>query len=216
MADRRSFLAAVTTLTGASLLEPLARSADALAQQAVAHDGPWDLSWVKTLRGRHRQVFDTGSLDEPLRVVANYLDAFETILGLRFPDVNVVVGIAGRAFPINAGDALWEKYKLGKGWNVTDPETTTPAVRNVFLSGGATEAEQKMKVRALQARGAIFWQCNNALHRVAERLAPDAGAPAETVYQELRAGLLPGVRLIPAHTMLLGLVQEQGCTYEQL
>ena len=128
----------------------------------------------------------------------------------------LLVGIAGRAFPINAADALWEKYKLGKGWNVTDPETTAPAVRNVFLSGGATEAEQKMKVRALQGRGAIFWQCNNALHRVAERLAPDAGAPAETVYQELRAGLLPSVRLVPAHTMLLGLVQEQGCTYEQL
>src|SRR5438093_7263015 len=145
MADRRSFLAAVTSLTGATLLEPLARSADALAQQAVAHDGPWDLSWVKTLRGRHRQVFDTGSLDEPLRVVANYLDAFEAVLGRQFPDVNVVVGISGRAFPINAAAALWANCKLGQGWNVTDPATTAPAVGNVVLTGGATEGEQKLK-----------------------------------------------------------------------
>src|SRR5439155_26653025 len=118
--------------------------------------------------------------------------------------------------PPHAADGTWGKYELRKPCNVPAPETTAPAVRNVFLSGGATEAEQKMKVRALQGRRAIFWQCNNALHRVAERLAPDAGAPAETVYQELRAGLLPSVRLVPAHTMLLGLVQEQGCTYEQL
>ena len=216
MADRRTFLAAVTTLTGATLLEPLSRSADALAQEAVLHDGPWDLSWVKTLRGRHRQVFDTGTVEDALRIVANYLDAFETILGMKFPDVNVIVGIAGRAFPINASDALWQKYQLGKGWNVTDPETKAPALRNIFETGGATPQEQKYRVRALQARGAIFWQCNNALHTVAERLAPDAAVPPETVYQDLRAGLLPGVRLIPAHTMLLSLVQEQGCAYQRL
>jgi hypothetical protein len=36
------------------------------------------------------------------------------------------------------------------------------------------------------------------------------------VRAELIAGFNPGVRLIPAHTMLLGLAQERGCTYEQL
>ena len=216
MADRRTFLAAVTTLTGATLLEPLSRSADALAQEAVLHDGPWDLSWVKTLRGRHRQVFDTGTVEEALRIVANYLDAFETILGMKFPDVNVIVGIAGRAFPINASDALWQKYQLGKGWNVTDPETKAPAVRNIFETGGATPQEQKYRVRALQARGAIFWQCNNALNAIVRDLATDTGQPAEALRAELISGFNPGVRLVPAHTMALGLAQEHGCMYEQL
>jgi len=29
------------------------------------------------------------------------------------------------------------------------------------------------------------------------------------------AGLNPGVRLVPAHTMMIGLVQERGFTYEK-
>lgn len=40
-------------------------------------------------------------------------------------------------------------------------------------------------------------------------------APA-TVRAELIAGLLPGVYLVPAHTMAIGLSQEHGCTYEAL
>ena len=35
-------------------------------------------------------------------------------------------------------------------------------------------------------------------------------------FKELIAGLNPGVKLVPAHTMALGLAQEHGCTYEQI
>ena len=38
--------------------------------------------------------------------------------------------------------------------------------------------------------------------------------PEPEVYAELRAGLVPGVIVVPAHTMLLGLCQERGCSYE--
>ena len=37
-----------------------------------------------------------------------------------------------------------------------------------------------------------------------------------TIRAELLAGLNPCVKLVPAHTMLLGLAQEHGCTYEQI
>jgi len=36
------------------------------------------------------------------------------------------------------------------------------------------------------------------------------------VRAELIAGFNPGVRLVPAHTMALGLAQEHGCTDERL
>jgi hypothetical protein len=58
--------------------------------------------------------------------------------------------------------------------------------------------------------------CNNALQRVAARLAGPAGLPVPDVYAELRAGLVPGVIVVPAHTMLVGLCQERGCTYEMV
>jgi alanine-alpha-ketoisovalerate/valine-pyruvate aminotransferase len=58
--------------------------------------------------------------------------------------------------------------------------------------------------------------CNNALLAVAGRLAAAVHRPQPEVYQELKAGLNPGVILVPAHTMLIGLCQERGCSYEAL
>jgi hypothetical protein len=46
-------------------------------------------------------------------------------------------------------------------------------------------------------------------------LSRDTKQTFEAVRAELVAGLLPGVKLIPAHTMLIGLAQEHGCTYEK-
>ena len=66
------------------------------------------------------------------------------------------------------------------------------------------------------SRGVIFWQCNNALLGIARDLATAMSGNAETIYQDLRANLLPHVRLVPAHTMLVGLCQEAGCTYEMI
>jgi len=62
------------------------------------------------------------------------LKAAEEVFGLQHPDVNTVVGIATSAFPINANDALWAKYELGKHWEVKDPATGEWAARNVFAA----------------------------------------------------------------------------------
>jgi hypothetical protein len=40
-----------------------------------------------------------------------------------------------------------------RGINITDPVTKPPAVRNLFMD------EPSLGVKALQARGTIFWQC---------------------------------------------------------
>lgn len=65
-------------------------------------------------------------------------------------------------------------------------------------------------------RGTIFWQCNNALNGVVQMLADAMKLEVPAVRAELVAGLMPGVHLVPAHTMALGLVQERGCTYEKM
>jgi hypothetical protein len=176
----------------------------------------WDLSWLNELRGRHRQVFDLSNMEVGLVVVRNWFDAHQTVYGLRYPDLNAVIGIGGRAFPINAGDELYGKFPIGELWKVNDPETGRPASRNIYLAGGKTPQDREATVRALQARGAIFWQCDNALHNVAERIGGAVQRPAEEVYAELKPALNAGVKLIPAHTMLLGLAQEHGCAYQSL
>ena len=120
-ADRREFL---TTLSGVVTVTSLASG-----QSAAPRTTPeWDLSWLDQLKGKHRQVFDIGqwdlSLDTPLRVPMNYLDAFRDVYQAVPPDVSLVLGIQRVAFPMNASDAIWQAYKIGERWNIKDPQTS--------------------------------------------------------------------------------------------
>lgn len=207
--NRRTFMGTVGALAGWLAVKPESSGREPLAKG-------WDMSWLDRLTGKHKQVFDFSNLEIGLRVVSNWLNAHEEVYGLRAPDVNAVVGIGGRTFPVNASDALYTKYPIGELWKVTDPATGKPALRNIFLEGGDNPRDVAAKVRPLQARGVIFWQCNNALHGVSAQIAEAVKAPEPEVYQTLKAGLNPGVILVPAHTMLIGLCQERGCAYESL
>lgn len=216
--NRRSFVASVASLVGVAVAgEGLDSSLLDAAEPAATPSGPWDLSWLDDLRGKHKQVFSIGELKghQPLHVVVNWLDAHQEVFGLSHPNVNAVVGISN-SFPINASDAVWAKYELGRLWELNDPDTGTWARRNVYLDAMPAGPGKVVGVRPLQARGAIFWQCNNALNAVTRRLAREFGGTAEAIRTELLAGLNPGVKLVPAHTMLLGLAQERGCSYEQI
>jgi hypothetical protein len=216
--DRRSFVASVASLVGlAAVGEGLDPALLDAAEPAATPSMPWDLSWLSKLRGKHKQVFGIGNLKghQPLHVVVNWLDAHQEVFGLSYPNINAVVGIA-TSFPINASDALWAKYELGRLWELNDPDTGTWARRNVYLDAMPARPGKVVGVRPLQARGAIFWQCNNALDVVARRFARELGGSVEAIRAELLAGLNPGVKLVPAHTMVLGLAQERGCTYEQI
>jgi hypothetical protein len=208
---RRSFVSALASIAGLAGLE--AAGEPTAAQTPTRPNSEWDLSWLDQLKAKHKQVFDYGSFDisadlRPLRYVRNYLDPYRDVFGLAFPDVNTAVGIA-RAFPINASDALWAKYRLGERWKINDPATKLPAVRNIFLNDGDAE----VTVKALQARGTIFWQCNVALSAIAQELAQATQASGQEVRAELVAGLNPGVRLVPSHMLALGMAQERGFTY---
>jgi hypothetical protein len=131
-------------------------------------------------------------------------------------DLSFDVGIAYSAFPVNAADAVWQKYGIGERWHVKDPKTGTWAVRNIWADPSADDQHADETVAALKARGATFWQCNNALNAVVQELSAATHAPAAALRAERVAGLLPGTKLIPAHTMLIGLAQEHGCTYERV
>jgi hypothetical protein len=205
--SRRRFLSSVGVLAGASLLPEI-------VEAGPSQQGGWDLSFFDRMTGKHKQVFDLSDLDIGLVVMKNWLDAWESVYGLKHPDVNAIGGIAGKGFPINAGDGLYAKYPIGELWKVNDPATGKPALRNPFLAGDGRGAMAGAGVRPLQARGAAFWMCNNALNNVAGRIANAIQRPQAEIYQEVRAGLNPGVIVVPAHTMLLGIAQEKGFSYE--
>jgi hypothetical protein len=215
--SRRSFMSALTSLAGVAAIDVAASPAAAQSSSAASAAAPaaapaWDLKWMDDLKAKHRQVFDLGEVNlvadpRPLRFPRNYLDAFHDVFALDFPEVKTIVGISGTAFGINASDRLWEKYALGERSKIMDPLTKQPAVRNIFMD------DSTLGVRALQARGTIFWQCDIALRAIAQQLATARQLPAAEVRADLLAGLNPGVRLVPSHVMAMGLVQERGVTY---
>jgi hypothetical protein len=204
---RRSFVSAVASLTGLAV----ARLSAGQQPAAISAAG-FDMAWLEQLKGKHKQLYDLGghelSVDpRPLRFARNFLDTFRDVYHLEYPDINTAVGISGPAFPMNASDRLWAKYKLGERSKIIDPMTKQPAVRNIFLDG------PDISVKAIQARGATFWQCNVALGNVAQQLADAFQMPVAEVRADLIAGLNPGVRLMPSHVMALALAQEKGFTY---
>ena len=210
--SRRSFMSVLTSLASVAAIDAAGSSA---AAQPPSAQAAWDLKWMDDLKGKHRQVFDLGEVNlvadpRPLRFPRNYLDTFHEVFAVDFPEVRTVVGISGQAFGINASDRLWEKYALGERSKIIDPATMKPAIRNVFLD------EPSLGVKALQARGTIFWQCNIALNNLAQQFATSRQLPVADVRADLLAGLNPGVRLVPSHVMAIGLVQERGVTYVKI
>jgi|SRR5689334_374622 hypothetical protein len=207
ISSRRSFVGALAAVAGAPLAvgQPPPRPA--------ASD--WDMTWLDRVKAKHKQIFDLGSfdlsIDTPLRVPTNYLDSFRDVYRLAPPEVAVAVGVSRIAFPINASDALWQTFALGERWDIKDPATGKPSTRNIFL--GASGGGDAATIRGLQARGALFWQCNVALGAVAFQLSRAVNRPMADVRAELVAGLLPGVVLVPSHAMAVALVQERGFTY---
>jgi len=208
--DRRRFLSAVASITG---LAAGGLSASQQPRQAPPMPAEFDVAWLDKMVGKHKQLYDLGSLElavepRPLRFGRNFLDTFRDAYRLEFPDINTAVGISGPAFPMNASDRLWAKYKLGERSKIIDPTTKQPAVRNIFY-----EDPGEISVKTMQARGTIFWQCNVALGLVAQQLAAASQTPVADVRADLIAGLNPGVRLMPSHVMALALAQEHGFTY---
>ncbi len=218
--SRRSFMSWLSGIAGLPALGALSVEAagvrvEAAAQGSAAAGSGFDLQWIDDLKGRHQQIFDMADSDPaseppPLRLPRNYMDGFRDVYRREFPEVRTIVGISGRAFPVNASDRLWEKYALGERSKIIDPVTKQPATRNIFMD------DATLGVKALQARGTIFWQCAIALSGIAQQLATARKLPVAEVRADLAAGLNPGVRIVPSHVMALGLVQEKGATYVKI
>ena len=206
--NRRSFFTTLASVAGLTAIGVT----DVAAQSASPSAGPFDMAWLEQMKGKHKQLYDLGGISlaeegRPLRFCKNFLDTFRDVYKLQYPEVNTAVGISGPAFPLNASDRLWAKYKLGERAKIIDPMTKQPSVRNILYDGS------DISVKAMQARGTIFWQCNVALGGVAQQLANQFNMPFAEVRADLIAGLNPGVKLMPSHVMSLALSQEKGFTY---
>lgn len=143
----------------------------------------------------------------------NWLNGFQFAYKLDPKDLHTVVAAYASANILTYGDAVWANYKLGEKYQITDPATNAPAVRNVFVPSrfGADAPKdiaapnnyyQDTGIAVLQERGAVFLTCNNSLNghaaaAVADKRAP-AGMTQADVAADIQAHLIPGAALVPA------------------
>ena len=168
-------------------------------------DNSWDWTWLTKITGKHKQVYDIGEINNlfGLRVGANYLNAWRDVYKLNPPEVTVVAGMISHGYT-NFNDAIWAKYGLGEETKTKDALGAW-VTRNVYRNGDGGMPWADYSIEAMQARGVIFWQCNNALKGITAHLATKMHMEPSVVRAELIVGLLPGVTLVPAHTMAIGI-----------
>jgi hypothetical protein len=126
----------------------------------------------------YKAVFQSPNIESTLKVgntlnhlllvqVKNWLNGFQFSYRVRPEDLHVVVATYASANLLTYGDGVWQKYKLGEKYNIVDPATNAPAVKNLFwpsrFGEGASgdpdspqSAYQDTGIQALQRRGVAF------------------------------------------------------------
>jgi hypothetical protein len=199
---RRSFFGRIAAMSALGLFGFASTTARAEPAQS---DGP---DWPGTLKGRHRQVFDIYDMNEgyPLGFANNCIAPNES--------ATAVLIFRHKGLPYALASAMWEKYKIGESFNIVDPETKAPAVKNpYFQPKPGVLRNNEMALDRLLAKGTVMGACGVALRAQSGRLAAKAGVTAEEALKEWTANLIPGVTVIPSGTWGVNRAQEAGCTY---
>jgi intracellular sulfur oxidation DsrE/DsrF family protein len=206
---RRSFIGRIT-LGAAALVA--GRGMTLRADDGVRPGSPDE--WVSRIHGKYRQVFDAVATNEGMGAAyaLNFLDSTKQAHGLKDDDLSAVLSLRHFAAALALNDAAWAKYHVGELINVTDPDTKSPATRNIFRTSirmrpGLTYEDMIAK------RGVIVTACSMALGAMAGMAAGKMGLDTAATQAEWRASLIPGAVIVPSGVYAVNRAQQAGCTY---
>jgi len=216
---RRRFLGKIAAgaATLAALNVPFQTSA-APSATPLPMDPTGPDAWFGQLKGKHRMVLDVPHPNEmmPFAWPRVFL-LTNAATGTPEKETNVVVVLRHEGIPYAFEDRLWEKYKFGEVFKVTDPKTKAPAVRNPFWKPATGDfaipglGNVEIGIDQLQSSGVLFCVCDMAM--TVYSAAHANGADPATVKKDWMSGLLPGIQAMPSGVWALGRAQEHGCTY---
>lgn len=217
---RRDFLAqvAAAVVAGSACATPLA-AAPALTRASRGAPA-FDDSWTqRVIAAKHRAVFDGPEVNDGLVLehALAYMTGYQEMFGTSDTETVPVVVMRHMGTVMAMGDALWEKYELGKRTKLEDPTTGEETKRNPFLRVEPTDKFAQISpgasLASLHARGVVLLACNRALMRFAGDQARQRNLDVEQVRAEMRAGMAPGVVLQPSGIYASMRAQEAGCGF---
>ena len=221
MADlrRRGFIGAMAagaaSLGVSALANPvLAGAIEAASAPAVAADPAFD-AWLNKIKGKHRQVYDAPEPHEgmPLAWARVFLMSNAQV-GVPMEEVTSVLVLRHDAICIAMKSPLWDKYKFGEVFKVTDNATMAPAIRNPWHKPKAGELLlPDMDVDSLLKSGVLIAVCDLALTVYSGMIAKNTGGDAAAIKKDWVAGLIPGIVRAPSGVFAVNRTQERKCTY---
>jgi hypothetical protein len=211
--SRREFLGALAATTTGVLAAASATGATPLPGDSNVAEAE---NWMKKIKGKHRIIFDGSEPHDGFPVIwawAFYNTNNQT--GTPDADLTALVVLRHGAIPLAMENRLWEKYKFGEAFKITDKNTGAPALRNVFYEpqGKDFPMAQIDGIKKMQARGAMFCVCDLALTVYSSFIAQAAGLNPEEVKKDWVSGLLPGIQVVPSGVWAVGRAQEKDCAY---
>jgi intracellular sulfur oxidation DsrE/DsrF family protein len=216
---RRKFLQSLTigaaALGTAGLTAPINTSAGSIG--SPYNNDPEE--WMKKITGKHRIVYDVTEPHHqfPFAWPRVFLLTNEAT-GTPQSDCSVVVVLRHNAIPFAMNDQLWEKYKFGEMFHVTDLSTNMPASKNAFWKPAPGTFKfpgigpVSIGINELQESGVQFVVCDAAMTVYSAAAAGNDG-DAAAVKKEWVAGVLPGIHIVPSGVWAVGRAQEKGCAY---
>jgi hypothetical protein len=217
--NRREFL---ERTAGAALLGAIPFSLSSTAAAMVAPtptSEEWNLTWTKSLTGKHKAVFDVPEIESGYGVwrasiwARQYID----VVGAKPNEVSTALILRHNGIVLAMQQAFWDKYKVGETKKVTHPTTLQPTDRNpALLSSSRGELPAQFDAFALDrflARGNVALACNLALQDCVDLIKSKDGVSDEEARKRAIAFMVPGVILQPSGVFAAVMAQQAGCHY---
>lgn len=213
---------ALATLTGRLARAPRRRDFKTVPM-ILQHPDFWDDEVLKAIiayRGTRKQVWDNSDLAGPwLNLMRNAINAQVFSFG-HFLAVSATHGTAHLAL---LDQSMWDKYELvalaGAKFKTNSLAVPKPAATDFAQSEEpeSTFGPKGDTIPALQARGAIFLACHNAIWEIAAKLIASGKNPDrlshEAMAAELTNHLIDGVVLTPGIVATIPELQQVGFHY---
>jgi intracellular sulfur oxidation DsrE/DsrF family protein len=134
-------------------------------------------------------------------------------------DSGVVVILRHAGIPYAFNDSIWTKYNFAEMFGITDPTSGKAATKNNFWQPPQGTFSVPgfgvvpIGINELQADGVMFGVCNAAMTVFSAMAAEKMKLDHKAVMAEWKAGILPGIQLLPSGVWAVGRAQEHGCGY---
>jgi intracellular sulfur oxidation DsrE/DsrF family protein len=216
--DRRNFFSTMALGVGATAFPNFLNNFDNMKEVKGTSDiNVEELSqWLKKIKGEHRVVYDGSEPHNTLPIVWNW--AFlESNNSVGVEDSNMtamtVLRHSGIVFAFNS--SIWEKFQLGELVAFNDNKTGKPSLRNTVYEPqeGDMPLPPIQGIKDLQERGSLFCVCDLATKVYGSAVAAKLNLDPDEVYNEMIAGILPGIQLVPSGVWALGRAQNENCAY---